>query len=98
MRFDPRARPVDAVYRLVRAEPGAAVSIREVHGHGKFADMLPNVLFNFSHLNARRMTYLAQMAGEVPLYTVDLPWDLGRLDGVYGAIVRHRALVSEGIS
>ena len=26
-RFDPRARPVDAVYRLVRAEPGAAVSI-----------------------------------------------------------------------
>ena len=29
-RFNPRARPVDAVYRLVRAEPGAAVSIRAV--------------------------------------------------------------------
>lgn len=96
--FDTEARPVHAVYRLVRADPDADITIREVRGHGKFADMLPNFLFNFSHLGARRMEYLARMAGAVPLYTVDLPWDLERLGEVYRAILEHRELDEQGVS
>ena len=88
--FSSRARPVDAFYALQGVEPGAEVTISEISGHRKFAQLIPSYLFNFSFMRAARMKYLAEMVSLVPTYRVEVPWDLDRLGEVHDAICGHR--------
>jgi hypothetical protein len=88
--FSAWARPVDAFYALQAVDPKAEVTISEISGHQKFARLLPNYLFNFSFLKRQRLKYLAEMVSIVPLYRVEVPWQLGRLSEVHEAICGHR--------
>jgi len=88
--FSPHARPVDAFYALQSVDPGVEVTISEISGHRKFAQLLPSYLFNFSFMRAARMKYLAEMVSVVPTYRVEVPWDLDRLGEVHDAIFEHR--------
>jgi hypothetical protein len=88
--FSTKARSVDAIYALQAVDPEAEVSLTEISGHRKFARLLPNYLFNFSFLKAKRLKYLADMVSVVPIYRVEVPWDLDRLQEVHDAILEHR--------
>jgi hypothetical protein len=89
--FSPLARPVDAFYALQGVDAQAEVAINEISGSQRFVDLLPSYLFNFSFLQARRFKYLAEMANTVPIYRLEVPWELNRLAEVHTAICRHRA-------
>ena len=88
--FSATARQVDAFYALQGVEPGAEVTISEISGHQKFARLLPNYLYNFSFLKGQRLKYLAEMVNTVPIYRVEVPWDLKRLEEVHDVIFEHR--------
>lgn len=92
--FSPHARPSDAFYALQSVESGAEVTISEIGGHRKFAQLIPSYLFNFSFMKAAQMKYLAEMMGVVPTYRVEVPWDLDRLEEVHDAIIEHRLLMN----
>lgn len=88
--FSPRRRNIHALYNLYAVEPAADVQIEEIRGHQGFTQVLPNYLFNFRFLQARRLQYLGAMLGVVPVFRVAVPWDLDRLADVYRAICAHR--------
>ena len=88
--FSPRRRNIHALYNLYAVEPAADVQIEEIRGHQGFTQVLPNYLFNFRFLQARRLQYLGAMLGVVPVFRVAVPWDLDRLADVYWAICDHR--------
>lgn len=88
-KFFPGKAAIGAVYSLRRVGPDEDVRITEVLGHRKFAGMRPSYLFDFGNLKERRLAFTAAMANCLPLYEVDLPWDLERLEEVYDAICDH---------
>lgn len=84
------ANPISAIYCLQADEPDAAVRISEVSGFRKFEELLPNYLFSFDYLRARRLAWLAQMAAATPVYYLQRPWSLERMEEVYQAVLNHR--------
>ena len=88
--FSPGRRTIHALYNLYAVEPAADVQIEKIRGHQGFTQVLPNYLFNFRFLQARRLQYLGAMLGVVPVFRVAVPWDLDRLADVYRAICTHR--------
>jgi len=88
--FDPRPRPIDAIYALVGVEEEGEVEIEQVTGHRSFAQLAPSYLFRFNFMKEKRLRYLAKMVGSVPLYRLNVPWSLERLGEVHEAICSHR--------
>jgi len=88
--YCPQIRPLSAIYALCRAAPEAGVRVREMQGHRKFVNLLPNALFNFDCFRAQRLRYLGRLLNAVPFYRVDVPWDLDRLAEVHDALIAHR--------
>jgi hypothetical protein len=85
------ANPISAIYCLQPDEPDAAVRISEVSGFRKFEELLPNYLFSFDYLRARRLAWLGQMAAATPVYHLHRPWNLERMEEVYQAVLNHQA-------
>jgi hypothetical protein len=81
--------PVRAFYVLEPARPSDAVAFREVRGFEKFRSLLPGYLVGFPLLRDRCMDYLARVVNSVPVFEVDVPRNLRRLDEVYAEIIRH---------
>jgi len=88
-RFATEPKPLRAVYRLERSEPDAVVSIKKIKGIEKFKAFHYSTFINFSFMRKRRFTFFTEMAKHVPVYSVTVPWNLGRLEEVYVAIVEH---------
>jgi len=87
--FSPDPRLLRVFYALRVANPEADVTIEEITGHEKFAQILPGYLFDFPHMQEKRLRYLAGMVSAVPVFRVGVPWDLERLDDVHDAIAGH---------
>jgi hypothetical protein len=82
-------RPIHAIYHLDAAEADAPVAISEVLGYQKFDTLMPNYLFMFSYLRARRLEYLGSLLNAIRLFRVSVPWDMQRLGEVHDAITEH---------
>lgn len=87
--FSPDPRPLRAFYALRAVSPADDVSIEEITGHEKFAQILPAYLFDFPLMKEKRLRYLAEMVSAVPVFRLGVPWDLERLGEVHGAIAGH---------
>ena len=87
--FSPDPRPLRGFYALRADDPAADVSVEEITGHEKFAQILPGYLFDFPFMKEKRLRYLAGMVSAVPVFRVGVPWDLERLDDVHAAITGH---------
>lgn len=83
--FDKRAA-IGAVYKLKRVGPDEDVHINEVLGHRKFAEIRPSYLFDFGDMKERRLVFSGAMADSLPVYEVDVPWNLEKLEEVYVGI------------
>ena len=89
--FASRASTIGSGFYLRRAEPGALLVTNELKGHRKFAVMRPAYLFDFDFLKQKRLEFLADMANQVPFFELSVPWELSRLEEVYGAVCKqHR--------
>ena len=67
-------------------EPDSVVRVEKLEGHRKFINLLPNYLYDFGSERESRMRYLAQLLGAVPVYQVQVPWDLRRLAETHEAV------------
>jgi hypothetical protein len=88
-KFTDRFKPIHAFYALEGVDRNEEISINEIIGFAKFDALLPNYLYTFSWLKPQRLGYLSQMLNGIRVFHVKVPWDLERLDAVYGAICRH---------
>lgn len=85
--FATEPKPLHAVYLLEKSEPDAAVEINELKGIEKFKAFHYSTFIDFDFMKKERFEFFTEMAKQVPVYKVKVPWDLQRLGEVYKAIV-----------
>jgi len=85
--FAVESKPLHAVYLLEKSDPYAKVEIVELKGIEKFKAFHYSSFIDFSFMKKERFDFFTQMAKQVIVYKVKVPWDLERLDDVYKKIV-----------
>ena len=65
------------------------VNIVELKGIEKFKAFHYSTFIDFDFMKKERFIFFTEMAKHVPVYRINVPWDLERLDEVYDAIVEH---------
>ena len=85
--FASKAKKIDAVFLLQKADANAKVILEEVKGIEKFKAFHHAVFIEFPFRKEERFKFFGDMAQAVPVYTITVPWDLKRLEEVYKAIV-----------
>lgn len=87
--FTKSFKPIHAFYLLQGQKEDADIIIKEINGFAKFDLLIPNYLYMFSWLKAKRLKYLSTMLNSVRVFSVDVPWDKDRLGEVHSAICEH---------
>lgn len=82
-------KPIQAIYELIRVSHDAPIIIREIEGIEKFKSLRFSSEINLSFLKKERFADLGRLAEKVPVYKVEVPWDLKRLEEVYASITNH---------
>lgn len=85
--FATKPKAVQAVYVLEKSDSDAPVMINELRGIEKFKAFHYSSFIDFSFMKQERFAFFTEMAKHVPVYRVNVPWRLDRLDEVYKAIV-----------
>ncbi|BAF73022.1 hypothetical protein [Sulfurovum sp. NBC37-1] len=86
--FARKPAPIKALFELEPAEPDAPVEITVPKGIGRFKAFLYSSFLKFTFMKKERFNFFTQMAMQVPVYRVLVPWDKERLPEVYEAIVK----------
>jgi len=87
--FAKETKPIHAVYLLDRVDADENVCITVLNGIEKYEALHFSNFIDFSFSKKKRFTFFSQMAKQVPVYRITIPWDLERLPEVYSAIVEH---------
>jgi len=92
--FATKSKPIHAIYELEKSKKNVAVSITELKGIEKFKALRFSSEMNIFFQKSKRFEYLMEMAQKVPVFKIQVPWDIKRLDEVHRVICEH----SEGIA
>ncbi len=84
-----KPKPILAIYELIRVSPDAPIVIYEIVGIEKFKSLRFSSEINLSFLKKERLADLGRLAAKVPVYKIEVPWDLKRLEEVYASITDH---------
>ncbi|WP_419176772.1 hypothetical protein [Desulfosediminicola sp.] len=87
--FSTESKSIHGIYILAGCGPDEDILIEEVKGYMKFDTLLPNYLYMFSYLRAKRLAYLTSMLNSIRVFRVRVPWDKDRLAEVHAAITEH---------
>ncbi len=87
--FATEPKPLYAVFLLEKSDPDAAVKIEALKGIEKFKAFHYSTYIDLNFMKKEHFTFFMEMAKHVPVYRVTIPWDLERLDEVYGKIVKN---------
>ncbi|WP_415407102.1 hypothetical protein ACLHDG_00845 [Sulfurovum sp. CS9] len=87
--FATKSKPLHAVYLLEKSDPDAAVEITELKGIEKFKAFHYSSFINFNFMKQERFEFFTEMAKQIPVYRVTVPWDMERLEEVYDTIKTH---------
>ena len=87
--FTTKLKSIHAVYVLEKVEEDATIGIIELKGIEKFKSLRYASETNLFFQKSKRFEYLIQMAKFIPVYKVVVPWNLNRLQEVYGEIILH---------
>ena len=87
--FSSQCKGLHAIYLLEKAQEEHGVTIEALKGFEKVQTMMPHVLYHFPFLKHKQMMYLAAMMNSIEVFRVKRPWDMEKLEDVYGAIAKH---------
>jgi len=87
--FIKKFQPIHTFYVLEKSDKDACIVIEEIKGFDKFDMLLPNYLYTFSYLKAKRLVYLSKMLNNIRVFRIKRPWNIERLDEVHYAICEH---------
>ena len=82
-------KPIHAIYTLHRVASDAPTSISELHGIEKFKSLRFSSEVTLPFLKPQRFKDLVYLSKNVPIFKVNVPWDIKRLNEVYEAIYEH---------
>ena len=82
-------RPVHAVFSLQPAAPHAPVEITRLRGMQAFEVLRGNSTIDMSFQRPQALRFLGEMAQSVPVYRLQVPWDLKRLPEVRTAVLER---------
>jgi len=88
--FALKAQSIDAVFLLKKAMPDADIAITELKGIEKFKAFHESIFIEFPFRKKERFRFFGEMAQNVPVFTVTIPWNIERLHEVYQAIIENR--------
>jgi len=77
------------LYSLVQEKPSGDITIKKLYGVEKFQALKKTIFVNFQFLKKRHFLFLTQLAQDIDVYSITVPWDASRLNEVYDAIVKH---------
>jgi len=77
------------LYSLVQEKPSGDITIKKLYGVEKFQALKKTIFVNFQFLKKRHFLFLTQLAQDIDVYSITVPWDTSRLNEVYDAIVKH---------
>ncbi|RRS30826.1 MAG: hypothetical protein P794_05440 [Epsilonproteobacteria bacterium (ex Lamellibrachia satsuma)] len=80
-------KPIHAVYLLEKSEPDVAIEVTELKGIEKFKAFYYSSFIDFDFMKQERFGFFAEMAKNVAIYKITIPWNIERLDEVYHTIV-----------
>ncbi len=87
--FASEVKPIHAIYDLQKSDKDSEVHIEELKGIEKFKALQYASLMNMYFLRPKRFGFMTKVAKYVPVYRVNVPWDLNRLHEVHKKIVEH---------
>jgi len=88
-KFATKSKPIHAIYELEKVAKDVAISIIELKGLEKFKSLRYSSEMNMFFQKPKRFEYLMQMAQKVPVFKIQIPWDIKRLDEVHNVICEH---------
>lgn len=88
-KFSSSMKPINAIYKLERADADAKVDVRSMHGGNKFIALRYASEINMFFQKSLRFDYLMKMARNLPVFQVAVPWDMDRLSEVHQAVIEH---------
>ena len=87
--FVSEPKSIHTVYELEKADENADVQIIEIRGFEKFKSLRYASEIDIFFLKKKRFIFLTNMAKNVYMFKVKVPWDMKKLKNVYNAIVQH---------
>jgi hypothetical protein len=87
--FSTSPKPLKFIYLLEKAEPDANITINLLSGIEKIMALRSAKEMNLFFPESKQLAYLGQIAKQISLFKVTVPWDMERLDEVYNNICEH---------
>ncbi len=82
-------KPIQAFYVLEKSHSSVNTTIEEINGFLKFQILSHCHLFPLASSKTGRLSYISQMLDMTKIFSVQIPWDLNRLEEIYEKITRH---------
>lgn len=83
------SKPIHAIYELEKGNVDDEVIITELTGVKKFISLRYASELNLYFKKIKRFDYLMQLGKKVPVFKVNVPWEINRLSEVHKAITEH---------
>lgn len=88
--FSNKIEKVRHMYVLDKVDAKSEIVIKEVKGIEKFKAFHYSSFIDFSFLKKKRLEFFSDMARQVCVYKISIPWNKERLPEVYEAICAHQ--------
>lgn len=80
---------INSIYELVKSNADMKITIEEIRGIDKFKSLRYASEMNMFFLREKRFKLLMDMANEISVYRVAVPWNINRIQEVYEVIYSH---------
>ncbi len=78
------------IYVLQKASKDSTIQFNKLHGIKKFKHLHSACEMEFPFTFQKNTEYLLELSKKVQLFTIEIPWDLNRLEEVYNKIIEHQ--------
>lgn len=82
-------RPIQHIYILSSVSGTAEPALIPLHGHQKFTALFPHFFHFSSPLRPQRFRFLSEIASNIPISTLEIPWNLKKLENISHLLTRH---------
>ncbi len=87
--FAKTPKPINSIYLLDKSPPNASIEIVEIFGIEKFKALHFSLFIDFDIIKEDSFDFLMKLSNNIPIYKINIPWDLNRLDEVYESIIKR---------
>jgi len=87
--FTTKQKPIYILYTLKKVTGDSDIVITELKGIEKFKALHKSIFIDFYFMKKKHFEFLTEMAKNIFIFEITVPWDMERLEEVYEAICTH---------